>query len=265
MLRYFVIDEAHMVEQWGDDFRPAFQELPGLRRDLLRQDPFTTLLLTATLTESCLDTLETLFGQPGPFQVLSSVQLRPEPSYWFAWCQSEEVRQQRLLEAVHHLPRPLIIYGTKVADVERWQRELARAGFKRCAIMTGKSSPEKRSQLIQNWREKKVDIVVATSAFGLGVDQADVRAVIHVCVPETIDRFYQEVGRGGRDGKAAVSLTLHTTEDLEIAKSLNEKSTITIERGLERWQSMFNRKEKNPQSEVSRSGECSSLYAPGRH
>ena len=245
MLRYFVIDEAHMVEQWGNEFRPAFQELPGLRRDLLRQEtPFTTLLLTATLTESCLDTLETLFGQPGPFQVLSAVQLRPEPSYWFAWCQSEEVRQQRLLEAVHHLPRPLIIYGTKVADVEQWQRELARAGFKRCAIMTGKSSPEKRSQLIQNWREKKVDIVVATSAFGLGVDQADVRAVIHVCAPETIDRFYQEVGRGGRDGKAAVSLTLHTTEDLEVAKSLNEESTITIKRGLERWQSMFDGKER---------------------
>ena len=244
MLRYFVIDEAHMVEQWGNEFRPAFQELPGLRRDLLRQDPFTTLLLTATLTESCLDTLETLFGQPGPFQVLSAVQLRPEPSYWFAWCQSEEVRQQRLLEAVYHLPRPLIVYGTKVAEVERWQRELARAGFKRCAIMTGKSSPEKRSQLIQNWREKKVDIVVATSAFGLGVDQADVRAVIHVCVPETIDRFYQEVGRGGRDGKAAVSLTLHTTEDLEVAKSLNEESTITIKRGLERWQSMFDGKER---------------------
>lgn len=254
MLRYFVIDEAHMVEQWGDEFRPAFQELPGLRRDLLRQAPFTTLLLTATLTESCLDTLETLFGQTdrfqGPFQVISAVQLRPEPSYWFSWCQSEEVRGQRLLEAVYHLPRPLIIYGTKVADVERWKRELSRAGFKRCAMMTGKSSPEDRFQLIQNWRERKVDIVVATSAFGLGVDQSDVRAVIHVCVPETIDRFYQEVGRGGRDGKATVSLSLHTTQDLEIAKSLNEKSTITIDRGLERWQSMFERKETIPNQGV---------------
>lgn len=116
MLRYFVIDEAHMVEQWGDEFRPAFQELPGLRRDLLRLTSFTTLLLSATLTESCLDTLETLFGQPGPFQVISAVQLRPEPSYWFAWCQSEDLRKQRLLEAIYHLPRPLIIYATKVAD-----------------------------------------------------------------------------------------------------------------------------------------------------
>lgn len=238
-LRYFVIDEAHIVEQWGDDFRPEFQELPGLRRDLLRLTSFTTLLLTATLTESCLDTLETLFGKPGPFQVISAVQLRPEPSYWFAWCQSEEVRKQRLIEAVYHLPRPLIVYATKRQDVMRWEQDLLRAGFKRCAIMTGDSSPAERSQLIEDLRERRVDIVVATSAFGLGVDQSDVRAVIHACIPETIDRFYQEVGRGGRDGKAAISLTLHTTEDLRIAKYLNENSAITIERGLQRWQSMF--------------------------
>lgn len=241
-LKYFVIDEAHIVEQWGDEFRPEFQELPGLRRDLLRLTSFTTLLLTATLTESCLDTLETLFGKPGPFQVISAVQLRPEPSYWFAWCQSEEVRKERLIEAVYHLPRPLIVYATKRQDVRRWEQDLLRAGFKRCAIMTGDSSPAERSQLIEDLRERRVDIVVATSAFGLGVDQSDVRAVIHACIPETIDRFYQEVGRGGRDGKAAISLTLHTTEDLRIAKYLNDKSAITIERGLQRWESMFLKK-----------------------
>ena len=246
MLRYLVIDEAHIVEQWGDEFRPAFQELPGLRRDLLCLTSFTTLLLTATLTESCLDTLETLFGKPGPFQVISAVQLRPEPSYWFAWCQSEEVRKQRLIEAVYHLPRPLIIYATKREDVRRWQQDLFSAGFKRCAIMTGESSSQERSQLIEDLREGRVDIVVATSAFGLGVDQSDIRAVLHVCIPETIDRFYQEVGRGGRDGKAAISLTLHTTEDLKIATSLNDKSAITIDRGLERWKSMFLKKEMLP-------------------
>ncbi len=246
MLRYFVIDEAHMVEQWGDEFRPAFQELPGLRRDLLRLSTFNTLLLTATLTESCLDTLETLFGQSGQFEVISAVQLRPEPAYWFAWCQSEEIRTERLLEVIYHLPRPLIIYATKVDDVKRWAKELSTAGFKRYAVMTGKSTTKARSQLIQYWRERKIDLVIATSAFGLGVDQADVRAVLHVCIPETIDRFYQEVGRGGRDGKAAISLTLYTNEDQKIAKELNEKAMITIERGLQRWQSMFDRQKMTP-------------------
>ncbi|MCY6493401.1 protein DpdF [Leptolyngbya sp. GGD] len=240
-LRYFIIDEAHIVEQWGDEFRPEFQELAGLRRDLLRLASFPTLLLTATVTESCLDTLETLFGQPGPFQVVSSVQLRPEPSYWFAWCSGWKERRQRLTEALHNLPRPLIIYGSKVADVKQWHSELQRAGFKRIAEITGKSSQQDRQRLLEAWRKRQIDVVVATSAFGLGVDLPDIRAVIHVCIPETIDRFYQEVGRGGRDGKATLSLTLYTQEDYEIAYSLNQITYISIEHGRSRWGEMFSR------------------------
>ena len=125
----------------------------------------------------------------------------------------------RLLEAVHHLPRPLIIYASKREDVKRWAEELKQAGFRRYGVMTGESTSKERSELIHNWSEKNIDIVVATSAFGLGIDRGDVRAVIHVCIPETIDRFYQEVGRIGRDGKAAISLTLYTEDDYKIARS----------------------------------------------
>jgi superfamily II DNA helicase RecQ len=112
----------------------------------LRLSSFNTLLLTATLTASCLDTLESLFGQPDGFQVISAVQLRPEPSYWFAWCENEEIRTQKLLEAVYHLPRPLIIYASTREDVARWRSELSAAGFRRCATMTGKSTTKERSQ-----------------------------------------------------------------------------------------------------------------------
>jgi ATP-dependent DNA helicase RecQ len=241
-LRYLIIDEAHIVEQWGDEFRPEFQELAGFRNSLLRLTSFPTLLLTATVTESCLDTLETLFGEPGAFQVVSSVQLRPEPAYWFARCSSEEEREQRLVETLHHLPRPLIIYGSKVADVERWYQKLRSAGFKRSGKMTGKSSQQERSQLLKAWGRGQIDIIVATSAFGLGVDLSDVRAVIHVCIPETIDRFYQEVGRGGRDGKATLSLTLYTQSDYEVASSLSKITYISSERGKSRWEEMFARK-----------------------
>lgn len=241
-LRYFVVDEVHLVEEWGDEFRPAFQEIVGLRKNLLRWTSFRTLLLTATLTESCLDTLENLFGQPGEFKVMSAVQLRREPSYWISQCKNEEQRREQLLEAINHLPRPIIIYTSTRKDVDRWSKELCLAGFKRFASMTGNSSTQERSQLIHNWRNKDIDIVVATSAFGLGVDQNDVRTVIHVCIPETVDLFYQEVGRGGRDGKASISLTLYTKEDYAIAESLNKKSSITCDRGLQRWKSMFDNK-----------------------
>ncbi|MGK7944786.1 MAG: protein DpdF [Microcystaceae cyanobacterium] len=241
-LRYFVIDEVHIVEQWGDEFRPAFQEISGLRKDLLKYTNFKTLLLTATLTESCLDSLDSLFGQPEALQTLSAVQLRPEPSYWFNKCKNKQERQEKLLEAIYHLPRPILIYATTREDVKQWREALLNEGFRRLGSMTGETPTEQRSDLIKQWREKAIDIVIATSAFGLGVDQQDVRSVIHVCIPETIDRFYQEVGRGGRDGKASISLTLYTQEDYKIAKSLNSRSTITLERGMERWESLFHSK-----------------------
>ena len=248
-IRMLVIDEAHMVEQWGDGFRPAFQELPGLRRDLLRvvnARPFKTLLMTGTLTEACLDTLEALYGEPGPFDVISAAQLRPEPSYWFANCETEEVKWRRVMEALLHLPRPLILYTTTVEDAQVWSGVLRQNGFTRFATMTGESTADERSNVITRWRERSIDIVVATSAFGLGVDQADVRAVIHACIPETFDRFYQEVGRGGRDGRATVSLVAYTETDLEIARRLNKKVSIGVDRGRQRWERMFTSQEGLP-------------------
>jgi RecQ family ATP-dependent DNA helicase len=242
-LNYFILDEVHLVEQWGDDFRPVFQELPGLLRDLSRIHSFSTILLTATLTESCLETIETLFRGSGEFRVLSAVQLRPEPAYWFAKCSDRQEKQQRLLEAIDHLPRPMIIYTSRKEDAYRLRDRLKKEGYRRFDVMTGDSSGVDRARLIDRWREKNIDIVIATSAFGLGMDQQDVRTVIHFCIPETIDRFYQEVGRGGRDGNASISLTLYTEEDKDTADFLNQKNPITEERGRQRWISMFGRKE----------------------
>jgi superfamily II DNA/RNA helicase len=239
MLRYLVIDEAHLIDQWGDAFRPHFQAIPGLRRDLLRLGQFRTLLLTATMTEGCLDNLETLFAGPGPFGVISACQLRPEPSYWFAHCANEQEKTERLLEALDHLPRPLIIYGSKVKDVEDLAATLRQAGFRRLDYMTGKSGKDERLALLERWQAGDLDIVVATSAFGLGVDQSDVRAVLHVCVPETIDRYYQEVGRGGRDGAASVALMLYTDTDKRVAKDLNDTKLISVEKAQMRWKGMF--------------------------
>lgn len=246
-LRLFTIDECHMVDQWGDSFRPAFQELPGLRRDLLRVSPepkFKTLLMTGTLTESTLDTLESLYGEPGPFDIVSAMQLRPEPSYWFTKCETEDIRRNRILEALLHLPRPLILYTTLVEDARAWGQIIKQLGMRRFAVMTGKSTSRERIEIIDQWRKKEIDVVVATSAFGLGVDQSDVRAVIHACVPETIDRFYQEVGRGGRDGRASLSLVAYTDDDLELARQLNKKVSIGVDRGLQRWERMFYAKQQ---------------------
>ena len=239
-LHTLVIDEAHIVDQWGDSFRASFQDVAGLRMDLLRaaKEEFRTLLLTATLNETSLRTLHDFFGRPGPFGVLSAVQLRPEPSYWFAKC-SEMQQQQRVLEAVRHLPRPLILYTSRVQDAKDWFDKLCRAGYARISHMTGETNATARDEILRQWRQREIDIMVATSAFGLGVDQSDVRAVVHACVPESIDRYYQEVGRGGRDGRASVSMVLYTEEDVaKDAKNLSRRVIIGNEKGIQRWQRM---------------------------
>jgi superfamily II DNA/RNA helicase len=241
-LRMLVIDEAHIVNEWGSEFRSEFQALAGARRDLLRAcggPAFRTVLMTATLTEPGLDTLETLFGQDGAWEVISAVQLRPEPDIWACWCESEEVKVARVMEALHHLPRPLILYTTRVEHAEAWRHRLVDAGFQRTAAVTGDTSAEERARVIDRWRAAELDVICATSAFGLGMDQADVRAVVHACVPESVDRFYQEVGRAGRDGSACVSLTVFTSADLHDAERMSQHKLITIDKGLPRWRRMF--------------------------
>jgi len=245
-LRMLVIDEAHIVDQWGDEFRPDFQELSGLRKRLLSycpSNPFVTLLLSATITANALDTLKILFGQPGPFAMVSGVQLRPEPSYWLFPCEDEEMRTIRVIEAVNNLPRPLILYTAKKDAAREWESTLKHTGYRRVRLLHGDTSTDERIEIVRQWRDREIDMVIATSAFGMGVDQADVRVVLHACVPENIDRYYQEVGRGGRDGKASLAMMFYTEQDLKVAKGLNTRKIITIDRGLQRWTSMFDKKE----------------------
>jgi len=241
-LRAMVIDEAHLVDQWGTGFRTEFQELSGLRQELLAASPsggeLRTVLLSATLTAQSRDTLKALFGIGEAFESISAVRLRSEPDYWVAKA-DESARHSRVMEALHHVPRPAVLYVTEVAHAEAWRRKLRDAGFNRVGMLHGKSSREDRERIVANWREGALDVVIGTSAFGLGIDYAHARSVIHACVPETLDRFYQEVGRGGRDGKASLSLIVPAPSDFPIAERISQQKVITVDRGLERWTALF--------------------------
>jgi len=253
--RYFVIDEAHTVASWGVEFRPEFQALSGFRRDLLRaaaeagQPPFRTVLMSATITQDALDTLVSLFGYPGPVEYVASVFVRPEPEYWVHRFDDEAERDVEVLRAVRHLPRPTVIYVSLPDHARRLAQDLRQDGFKRVEVVTGQTSPTERRAIIERWRGEtfdeqlnapatRTDVVVGTSAFGLGVDQADVRSVVHSCLPESIDRYYQEVGRGGRDGLTSVAVMLHARSDRRVAEDLSMNRVIGVELGLERWAAM---------------------------
>jgi superfamily II DNA/RNA helicase len=250
-LDLLAIDEAHIVAEWGDAFRPAFQTLAGLRRRLLGLAPAdrrpVTVMLTATLDDYGLEALRRLF--PGDRELLISAQVtRPEPSWWMSHCATEEDKRERFLEACRHLARPLIVYtslatseqSTNVRTALSW---LHAAGLTRVTNVSGGVLPGQRRNAVRGLRladdsVQDLDIVVATSAFGLGMDIPDVRGVIHLCVPESVDRFYQEVGRSGRDGKASVSMALWTDSDARVARSMAEARLIGDEKAWKRWRGM---------------------------
>lgn len=243
LLRYLIVDEAHLVAQWGDSFRPAFQTIAGLRRGLLEcavGAPFRTILMSATFSPECVETLDTLFGPPDKVQMVSAVHLRPEPRYWVAEPDGEDKKRDRVLDLLRHAPRPFILYVTKREDAESWRKILkAEAGYERVATFTGKTADHVREQIIHDWADNKLDGIIATSAFGVGIDKSDVRTIIHATVPESLDRFYQEVGRGGRDGKASLSITIYSPSDIGIARKMSTGDGFSWETAFLRWKAMF--------------------------
>jgi superfamily II DNA/RNA helicase len=245
LLRGFVVDEAHMVTAWGDEFRPAFQQIPGARRELAiaaGQQPFVTALMSATFSEYALAAMTELFppiGANGEFRAVHAVRLRPEPIWWSDRVYSEDEREGYVLDAVMHLPRPVIVYALKREDVSRIYRLLRANGHNRVAAISGTTDDSEREQLLARWNANGIDVMVATSAFGLGVDKPDIRAVVHAALPEGLDRLYQDVGRGGRDGRASASILFWHGQDWGPAAAIASPTLIGAERGRQRWQAMF--------------------------
>jgi superfamily II DNA helicase RecQ len=259
-LKYFGIDEAHIVASWGDTFRPDFQFLSGFCNELRelsknQGEEIRVVLFTGTLDQYGLYVLERLFSSSGEVNLVSAQETRPEPSYYVERCETLDQKKEKLLQALRHLPRPLVIYTTLIYDqgesgvtgIQRIKSWLDETGYKRYAIVTGTGSnffSTPSDVVIENIQcqgeeSEDVDIVLATSAFGLGIDIPNIRTVIHACIPESIQRFYQEVGRGGRDGRATVSLLLYEDADVIKAEEMVSDTRLSNSNAWGRWQKML--------------------------
>jgi ATP-dependent DNA helicase RecQ len=258
-LTHLVIDEAHLVEQWGASFRPEFKGIAGKRRHWLAAAPagraLVTIAMSATLTSEQIRVLEESFGGPGPVEVVWASSTRREPAYFLEAYNNREERQEAVLTAVGRLPRPLILYTTTREAATEWFELLKSGGYDRVAKLDGDSSDSERIDVVMGLRgtdaegatvPTRYDIAVGTSAFGLGLDIPDVRSVVHATIPETIDRYYQEVGRAGRDRCASVAYLAayispgrqERADDNRIAQSVNDIQLMTGELSWQHWHAM---------------------------
>ena len=177
----FIIDEAHLVVDWGEVFRTEFQFLSIYRKKLLEasNNRIKTILLSATFTDSTVEVLKELFSETNNWIEVRADSLRKEPMYCVDSNKDEEMRREHVLELIHLLPRPMILYVITKKDAENWKELFLQNGFKNLEIFYGDTDSNDRERIIKDWADDKLDLIIATSAFGMGVDKPDIRTVLH--------------------------------------------------------------------------------------
>lgn len=198
------IDEAHCISQWGNDFRPAYKNV-NLLRNLKPGIPI--IALTATATPDVLsDTVNELeLVEPAIFQKSF---FRENLSYQ-VW--KEEDKFYRIGQLLEKQP-PAIIYTRNRKSTEEISKQLNLKGIKSTFFHGGLNTAEKNKRL-KNWLDETIPVMVATSAFGMGIDKPNLQTVIHIDLPESLESFFQEAGRVGRDGAYSKAILLYNEAD----------------------------------------------------
>jgi ATP-dependent DNA helicase RecQ len=210
----FVVDEAHCISEWGHDFRPEYLRLGAAIESLGRP---RVLALTATASPVVREEIIERLGLRDPAVFVRGFD---RPSLWLEvqTCHTEREKFERLLDVLPRVQFPGILY----VATRRQTHDMAallhdRLGLRTAAYHGGMGKSERHAAQ-EAFMDDEVDVMVATTAFGMGIDKPDVRFVIHFDVPESIDAYYQEAGRAGRDGQPALALLLWRPEDLGLRK-----------------------------------------------
>lgn len=218
-LKNLIVDEAHIVIEWGDFFRVDYQCLEPWRNGLLVvNSQLRTVLLSATYTKMAVAKLKQMFATTGKWIEVRCDALRREPRYMLVKAKSYSDKKRKMIELIKKLPHPMVVYINSPKEAEEIKKTLVSAGLDSLETFTGNTKSAERERIIKDWTENKIDLIIATSAFGVGVDKGDVRTVLHLYIPDTPNQYYQELGRGGRDGLVSLSvMCINPVDDIESA------------------------------------------------
>jgi len=226
-LALFAIDEAHCVSQWGHDFRPEYIQLGVLAE---RFSSVPRLALTATADPRTRDEIRERLGLQEGRVFLASFD-RPNIRYLLR-AKDQPGRQLQAFLAEHR-GEAGIVYARSRSRVDQLAGELQAAGYDAMAYHAGLSS-EQRSTALQRFRREASVVMVATIAFGMGIDKPDVRFVAHVDLPKSLEAYYQETGRAGRDGLPAVAWMLHGPGDIpQLRRFINDSAAAPEQKRIE--------------------------------
>jgi ATP-dependent DNA helicase RecQ len=230
----FVVDEAHCISEWGHDFRPDYLFLPRAVRDL-GHPPI--LALTATATPRVRQDILGSLRMREPKIVVTSFN-RPNLTYRVLPVKEKKNKLSLILSVIRNSPPPGIIYGATRKECEELAASLGRAGVNAAHYHAG-MDPAKRSSVQERFMTDELDVVVATVAFGMGVDKPNVRFVIHASIPGSLPAYIQEAGRAGRDGEKSECVVLYRGADLGRRKRLVTLNAAGVDEVESFFQALF--------------------------
>ncbi len=218
------IDEAHCISKWGHDLRPAYAQVGEFRK---RLGSPTTVALTATATQAVRDDIRAVLGLDDCAMPLFAMPVARDNlalSVVSVWDETDKINA--IAETAAQYPGTGIVYTALIKDLDRYADLLRRAlPDRRVMIYHGRLDSQEKKRIYKHFIDSQPEenlLLIATNAFGMGVDKPDIRCIVHAQLPGSVEAYFQEVGRAGRDGKPSACVLLYAEDDLAIQQEFTE-------------------------------------------